>query len=122
MLQKIEQAADLQDEEQDGDLSPPWSEVVVVPKNLTTFVLKDLPPGQSILPPQFPGTKFETLEVFPPNGTQCSIPTRASLQCARLHTPQESIVQFQGKLRKICCILAEGQSAGSAGGSEMPGN
>ena len=40
----------MQDEGQDGDLSPPWSEVVVVPKNLTTFVLKDLPPGQTILP------------------------------------------------------------------------
>ena len=50
---KIEEDVDLQDEERDGDLSPPWSEVVVVPKNLTTFVLKDLPPGQTI-PPQFP--------------------------------------------------------------------
>ena len=40
----------MQDEDHDGDLSPPWSEVVVVPKNLTTFVLKDLPPGQTILP------------------------------------------------------------------------
>ena len=40
----------MQDEDQDGDLSRPWSEVVVVTKNLTTFVLKDLPPGQTILP------------------------------------------------------------------------
>ena len=40
----------MQDEDQDGDLSPPWSEVVVVTKNLTTFVLNDLPPGQTILP------------------------------------------------------------------------
>ena len=40
-----------QDEDQDGDLSRPWSEVMVVPENLTTYVLKDLPPGQINLGP-----------------------------------------------------------------------
>ena len=96
----------VQDEEQDGDLSPPWSEVVVVPKNLTTFVLKDLPPGHTILPTQFP-QKIETLEVLPPKTMLHSNPSFS--RCARLHTRQESIVRFQGKLRKICCISAEGQ-------------
>ena len=93
----------MQDEDQDGDLSPPWSEVVVVTKNLTSFVLNDLPPGQTILSTP----KIETLEVLPPNTMLHSNPSFSPV-CKAAHR-QESIVRFQGKLRKICCISGEGQ-------------
>ena len=104
----------MQDEDQDGDLSPPWSEVVVVTKNLTTFVLNDLPPGQTILSTP----KLRPLKCC--RRTQCSIPTRASLQCARLHTARNPLSSFRGNSEKFVAFLARA-SAGSAG-SEIPGN
>ena len=79
----------IQDEDQDGDLSPPWSEVVVVPKNLTTFVLKDLPPGHTILPSPSISTrkKVEALEKSLPLKTMLHSNPSFSPACKAAHWP-----------------------------------
>ena len=38
--------ADHVQDAKEGDLSRPWSEVMVVPRNSTSFILADLPPGE----------------------------------------------------------------------------
>ena len=102
----------MQDEDQDGDLSRPWSEVVVVTKNLTSFVLNDLPPGQTILSTQkLPrNTMLHSNPSFSPvcNAAQCA-------------PPRNPLSGFRGNSEKFVAFQPRA-SAGPALGSEMPGN
>ena len=114
----------MQDEDQDiNDLSRPWSEVVVVTKNLTTFVLNDLPPGQIILPTlnDFYPTKTKRLldGVLPPETMLHSNPSFSRV-CKAAHPPGIHC-PVSGETPKKFVAFQPRASAGSAG-SEMPGN
>ena len=112
----------MQDEDQDGDLSRPWSEVVVVTKNLTTFVLKDLPPGQ-IINEFFPTKKTKPLDgVLPPKTMLHSNPSFSPVcNAAQCTPPRNPLSGFRGNSEKFVAFQPRA-SAGPALGSEMPGN
>lgn len=83
--------ADHVQDAKEGDLSRPWSEVMVVPRNSTSFILADLPPGED---GRLSVTTFPRIVQTMPRP-----PARRALHALHNGPPsnQESFVSFGGK-------------------------